>query len=182
MVEKKLITLACAIGILACGACFLPPLPEHRPPPPPPLPQRLALAGIQSIRVSVTNTSELHRLNPSDLARAVTKSINEQVNETGVSAYDQRYAGDAVLEIQVLSESSKPFPSGQKGMVFEVTISATLTRKGGDVMWRETSVAYPIACFFAQADSSDVRNEPSVRNWVMSTLSNRLVNRMTATP
>src|ERR1035438_9069294 len=97
MLEKKLLTLACAAGILACGACFLPPLPEHHRPPP--LPARLALAGIQSIRVSVTNTSESHHLDPSDLALAVTKSINELTNETGVSAYDQRYAGDAVLEI-----------------------------------------------------------------------------------
>jgi len=37
MVEKKLLTLAGVVGILACGACFLPPLPQHEPPPPPAL-------------------------------------------------------------------------------------------------------------------------------------------------
>jgi hypothetical protein len=180
MIEKKLITLACAIGILACGACFLPTLPEHQPPPPP-LP-RLALAGLQSIRVSVTNTSESHHLDPTDLALAVTKSINELTNETGVSAYDQRYAGDAVLEIHVVSESSITIPPGNKGVIFQVTISATLTRKEGDVMWRETNAAYPIACSFAPADSSNVWTEPIVRNWVINALSQRLVHRMTATP
>jgi hypothetical protein len=140
------------------------------------------LAGLQSIRVSVTNTSESHHLDPNDLALAVTKSINELTKETGVSAYDQRYAADAVLEIHVVSESSKPFPSGNKGVIFQVTISATLTRKEGDVMWRETNAAYPIACSFAPADSPNVWNEASVRNWVMSALGQRLVHRMANTP
>lgn len=32
--RKKLLPLAGVAGILACGACFLPPLPEHKPAPP----------------------------------------------------------------------------------------------------------------------------------------------------
>ena len=176
MVEKKLITLACAVRILVCGACFLPPLPEHQPPPPP-LP-RLALAGIQSIRVSVTNTSESHHLDPLDLARAVTKSINEQANETGISAYDQIYAGDAVLAITVLSESATPSTTGDKKVSFLIDISATLTRQDGAVIWRETDAAYPFSYNLTSDHSEDAWQNAFLRTWLTNMLGTGLVHRM----
>jgi hypothetical protein len=175
MIEKKLLTLACAAGILACGACFLPTLPDRQPPPPP---ARLALAGIQSIWVSVTNTSESHRLDPRDLAQAVIKSINEQSHETGVSAYEQRDAADAVLEVTVVSETEKPLPSNNKGVVFEITISATLTRKEGDLMWRETEALDPFSYSLTSDYSGNPLQNASVRAWVTNMLSTRLVYRM----
>lgn len=47
MLEKKLLTLASAAAIVACGACFLPPLPQHPPLPPP---VRSALQSIHRVR------------------------------------------------------------------------------------------------------------------------------------
>ena len=54
MFEKKMLTLCCAIGILAFGACFLPPLPQRQPPPPP---IRSGLRGLSNVEVAVANQS-----------------------------------------------------------------------------------------------------------------------------
>jgi hypothetical protein len=175
MVEKKLLTLACAAGILACGACFLPPLPEHQPPP---LPPRLSLQGIQSIQVSVTNASESHHLNPTDLAQSVIQSINEQATETGVSAYDQRYARDAVLEIIVLSESATPSTTSDKKVSFMIGITATLTRQDGAVIWRETDAKYPFSYNLTSDRSADTWQNAFLRTWLTNMLGTRLVHRM----
>jgi hypothetical protein len=166
MVEKKLITLACAAGILACGACFLPPPPDHPPPP------RLELRGIQSIRIEASNVSKSRHLDPSALAWGVAGSINERTRITGVSATAQTEAGttDAVLQIIVVSESAQTFPSGGNRLSLLVRISATLTRQDGQVMWRETDAEYPGSYHFTSANSADIWNEPDLQNSVASTV------------
>jgi hypothetical protein len=179
MLEKKLLTLACAAGILACGACFG---PISSPPPlPPPL---LDLHGIQSIQVVVTSVSESHHLNLSDLAGRVTYFINWQTQHTGVSAYAQQQAepGDAVLQITILSEtvdlSSSPPLTARKKLPFLIKVSATLTRQDGQVIWHETDAEYLVHYSFKPEDSSDVWKDTFLRNYVTNQLSSRLVHRM----
>jgi hypothetical protein len=175
MVEKKLLTLACAVGILACGACFLPPLPEHQPPPP-----RIELQGIQSIRVAAANVSELHHIDPSALAKAVANSIELRARETGVNATAQGSAGpaDAVLAITVLSESAILSLSSNKRLSLLINVSATLTRQDGAVIWRETDAAYQFSYSLRSDDSEDVWQSAFLRTWVTNMLSTRIVNRM----
>jgi hypothetical protein len=182
MLEKKLVTLLCAAGILACGACFLPPLPQRPPPPPPP---HLDLQGIQSIRVEVTNNSESHHLDPSDLAQAVANSINWQGKETRVDVHVQKEAcdDDAVLAIVIVNESAALGATAAKGdpnkeWLFEVKISATLTRKDGQVVWSETDSGPRFSRKLAQTDPAEVWNDPIVRNSLTLALGNRLVYRM----
>jgi hypothetical protein len=174
MVEKKLITLACAIGILACGACFLPPMPYH------PLPPHLELQGIQSIRVEAANVSESHHLDPPVLANAVANSIELQARETGVSAYDRRYAGvgAAVLQINVLSESATTSLSSDKRLSVVINVSATLTRQDGQVIWRETDAPYRFGYNLRPDDSEDVWQSAFLRTWVTNLLGTELVHRM----
>jgi len=108
----------------------------------------------------------------------VTKSINEQANETGISAYDQRYAGDAVLAITVLSESATPSTTGDKKVSFLIDISATLTRQDGAVIWRETDAAYPFSYNLTSDHSEDAWQNAFLRTWLTNMLGTGLVHRM----
>jgi hypothetical protein len=136
MVKKKLLTLAGVVGILACGACFLPELPQHTTPPPPPV--HIWLDGVQSIRVEVANASPSHHLDSAALARKIADAINEQSWKTKVNAHvgKQAEGEDAVLAITVLSETAVPAKSGR--LTFLIKDSATLTRLDGALVWRET--------------------------------------------
>jgi hypothetical protein len=182
MLEKKLVTLACAVGILSCGACFLPPLPQ-RPPPPPPL-QQLDLQGIQSIRVEVTNDSESHHLDPSELAQAVANSINWRNRETGVNAHVQKEAGDgdAILAVAIVNENAT---SGQPAAAnrdeewfFQITATAVLTKHDGQVVWSETNGVLQFSRKFTQKDPAELWNDPIVRNWLALAVGNRVTYRM----
>ena len=181
MLAKKLVTLVCAAGILACGACFLPPLPQHPPPPPP---RKLDLQGIQSIRVEVTNASEFHHHDPSDLAQAVANAINWRTRETGVNAHIQKEAGDgdAVLAITVLSETATPETTpesdGSTRWSFIVETSATLTKLNGQRVWHETEVNFRVNRSFAQQDPALLWKEPTLAPWLSGALSQRVVYRM----
>jgi len=179
MLEKKLVTLVCAAGILACGACFLPPLPQHRPQPPQ---VQLDLQGVQSIRVEVTNNSEPHHLDPSELAQAIANSINWRTKETGVNAHVQKEAGDAILAITVLNESvtseTTPANGGAVRWTFEVKTSASLTKLNGQTLWHYTEADSRFSRNFALEGHADAWRDPVLQNWLLASLSQRLVYRM----
>jgi hypothetical protein len=178
MVEKKLLTLAGVVGILACGACFLPPLPQHKPVPPP---IRFGLDGVQSIRVEVANASPSHHLDPAALAQKIAETINGQSWKTKVNAHVGKEAGgeDAVLAITVLSESVEPAPAAKNGrMTFLIKDSATLTRRDGTLVWRETEAGNWITHNVVEENAADAWKVPGVVDGVDRALSARLVFRM----
>jgi hypothetical protein len=178
MVEKKLLTLAGVVGILACGACFLPPLPQHKPEPPP---IHNGLDGVQSIRVEVANASPSHHLDSADLARKIADAINEESWRTKVNAHvgKEAEAEDAVLAITVLSETVEPATPTKTGRItFRVMDSATLTKPGGALVWRETEAGNWIECNVAEDNAADAWNVPGLVNGVDKALSDRLVFRM----
>ncbi|MGH9598621.1 MAG: hypothetical protein ACRD27_02055 [Terracidiphilus sp.] len=179
--EKKLITLACAIGILLCGACFLPP---PRPKPFPPIPIRIDLQGIRSIRVEATNASGTPHLVPADIEYEVSDYINLATRKTVVSAPFRKGGdpGDALLKITVLSESaqleSQGPPAGFEQWSLGIGISATLTKQDGHVLWRESQPVYWLTHDFLAKESKGGWNDLAVRSWAVDGLSHELVNRM----
>jgi len=175
MVEKKLLTLAGVVGILACGACFLPPLPQHEPPPPP---VRNGFDGVHSIRVEVTNASPSHHLDRAALAQKIAETINEQSWKTKVIAHVGKEAGDenAVLVITVLSETVVSAKPGR--MTFLLKDSAALTRLDGTLVWRETEAGNWITRHVDEENAADAWKEPGLVNRVDKELSDRLVFRM----
>jgi hypothetical protein len=179
MVEKKLLTLAGVLGILACGACFLPPLPQHKPAPPP---IRNGLDGVQSVRVEVANASPSHHLDSDDLARKIAGAINEQSWKTKVSAHVGKEAGgeDAVLVITVLSETAEPAKSSKSGdLTFLIKDSATLTRLDGALVWRETEAKnWLMQSADNEAYAAAAWKVPNFLNQVDKELSDRVVSRM----
>jgi hypothetical protein len=177
--RKKLLTLAGVVGILACGACFLPPLPQHKPVPPP---IRFGLDGVQSIRVEVANASSSHYLDSAALERKIADAINEQSWKTKVSAHVGKEAGgeDAVLNITVLSETVEPAPAAETGrLTFVIKDSATLTRLNGALLWRETEAGNWL---MQSADNEEhaaaAWKVPGFLNQVDKELSDRVVFRM----
>jgi hypothetical protein len=175
MFEKKLLTLAAMVGILACGACFLPPLSQNEPLPPP-IPN--GLDGVQSIRVEVANASPSHHLDSADLALKIAETINQQSWKTRVNAHVRKEAGDgdAVLAVTVLSETVGSAKPGR--VTFLLKDSATLTRLDGTLVWRETEVGNWITRNFADENAADVWKAPDLVDWVSKALSDRLVFRM----
>ncbi len=171
MVEKKLLTLVCVAGILACGACLLPPLPRHEPPPPP---VRTGLNGVQSIQVVVTNASPSHHLDSAALARRIAETFNAQSWTTKVNAHvgKEPENEDAVLAVTVLSETVEPAKTGR--MTFLIKDSATLTRLDGALAWRETEVGNWISRDVVEQNQPDAWKLPGLVDGV----SERLVFRM----
>jgi hypothetical protein len=183
MLRKRLLTLACVAGILAFGACFLPPLPPspHREPPPSPYAN---LQGIHSIGVDVTNSSESHHVDPTVLARAVVENINWRASANGVYAHVKNVVSgeEGLLEIEVLSENAlSSSPSAVVGMVtrnFKVEMSATLKSNDGKVLWHAARASYPVSQDFPVDYSADPWNESLSQRRLADALSNALVYRM----
>jgi hypothetical protein len=182
MLSKKLVTLACAAGILACGACFLPPLPVHGPPPPP---LRLDLQGIHRIRVEVTDASATHHLDAPQLASWIASQITAQARRAGVTGFaaGQTSDEDAVLTVSILSESANLQSSvstsdGKQNREIEVSLAAALTRRDGQAVWRESDGSYRASRLLAQEPEADLWKEPVVQGWLIRGVGNRLVYRM----
>jgi len=136
MLGKKLLTLACVLGILACGACFG-PIIEH-------LPIVRALANARSIQVVVTNVSPTRHVDPSLFADALVEALNQPYQEgiepASISATDavQGTTADAILKVILLKESARPLHDLFQPPGFwknSVTLSATLTSRDGRVHW-----------------------------------------------
>lgn len=141
MRRKKLFTAACAAGILACGACFLPP---PRPAAPPLAPD---LRASRRIRVEVANVSPTQHTPPPRFSRTLVEQMNYRLARANIKARTNTdaQAGDAVLHIEILQESvtSKPAPSfpRQAGVVFNFSVifNGTLTAANGAVIWHVTN-------------------------------------------
>lgn len=164
MLKKKLLTLACAVGILACGACF-----STWGPPTPPLAPRIKSNGVHSIDVEVTNVSESQHIDSSTLARLVAESVNGYSNDTKVKAHARHEAGtdDTVLKITILDESaardpSRVLPSDMLPWSIDVSLSATLTQKDGQVLWQEKEDHYRVPSWSKAVETTYPWKDPNV--------------------
>ncbi|MGA9070132.1 MAG: hypothetical protein WB424_07750 [Terracidiphilus sp.] len=177
MVKKKLLTLVAVMGILACGACFMGPLPERTPPPAPPTIHG-TFDGIQKIRVEVENTSPSHHLDSDALARKIADTINEQSWKLKINAHvgKQAEGEDAVLVVTILSETAEPAKSGR--VRFLIKDSAKLMKLQSVLLWGETDAENSIGHYFAKGASTDVWTLPVLVDAVGKELSINLVNRM----
>jgi hypothetical protein len=181
MLGKKLLTLACAAGILGSGACFLPPLPQHVPPPPP---IRLDLQGIQKIRVEVTNKSESQYLLPDALANFIANRLIARASTAHVEASPQEEAidEDAVLAVTVLDEAATPIAplSHGEGNAWDirVRVAAVLTRKDGKVVWQESDGVYQFNRPSQPETPDQLWKDFALRNGLTIALGDRLAYRL----
>jgi len=131
MQRKKLITLAAVAGILACGACFLPPPHE----PPPPLPP--TLAAVYTIAIQVEDTTTENRLDPVPMSEATARNFNRLWADFRVRAkpFGAEGKSDAVLKITIRRKTKSCRPSGGKLFCsYEMIASFTVTAADGGVL------------------------------------------------
>jgi len=165
MLKKKLLTLACAVGILSFGACFA---PIERPPIARPL------AGARMILVTVTNASPSHSLDSAAFASAIVLQLNGDYHEGfqrgSIKAVSEAPPGDAdaTLNVIILSEGARKyreFLSSASSWNISIKVSATLVGRDGRVIWSDGNIAlsdrYP-----AQSGSSSFNWEALNQNMV----------------
>jgi hypothetical protein len=131
MRRKKLLTLGCAAGILACGACFLPPPHE----PPPPLPPNLA--AVHTIAIQVEDTTTENRLDPVPMSEATARNFNRLWADFRVRAkpFGAESKSDSVLRITVRRKTESCSLSGGKMFCsYEMIASFTVTAADGSVL------------------------------------------------
>jgi len=166
MQVKKLITVAGALGILACGACFLPP-PERRPPPP----LIPALQGVKTIVVVATNSSSTHHIDTDRLAAALAKQINSRHGDTKIRGLVGTAAGpaDATLSVNIREESATSAYVDKSGRTtlwtFEPKVSAKLTGADGQILWQEKEQVHQVKEAFATNDEADAWRRFSKLEW-----------------
>jgi hypothetical protein len=178
MVRKQLLTVVCLLGILACGACFLPPLPA-----PPPRPPRLDLHRSQGIRVEVTNVSATHHVDSGQMSQWLAEAINRQRRPTipPARAGGEPMAGDAVMQVSIVGESLTPVTTDRETSDAarpEVTLDATLTRPDGAIVWREMNYPYRSNIGILVPAAGDPWSSTGVQGWVQYYLCNRLAGRL----
>lgn len=175
MLEKKLLTLGCAMGILACGACFYPPPggPPAGPPLPPLRPRvRINLDGSRRILVRVTNVSETHHVDPVPVGSWIAESINTQSEGDAPIAIagNETTPWDAVLQVSIVKESASETatqsPAGTSREAVQLNIDATLTLPDGTVVWRETNRPYRSGDWGLLANSADPWSPANLGHWI----------------
>jgi len=185
MIGKKLITLACAVGILLCGACFR---AAYAPPPTPPL---RPLAGIRSIYVTVANQSAARHLEPGELSQRLADAFNWKTIQTHLEAQTSgdTAATDAVLAISVLDEDGGPTdrPAGQDSVVwaFHFKVSSTLTRRDGQLIWSDAGSSYTAFYSFHKTGRPDFApgwDQPGLARSLGDQVARQLVNKLVFLP
>jgi hypothetical protein len=176
MLKKKLLTIAGVVGILACGACFLPPIHNGPPSPPPPLPLP-QLHGIRTVRVIVTDNSIPAHIDTQFMAIAVVKYINLLSANDGIAAHAGGDPADADLTIAISNERAalkqvEPF-DGSESWLFEFTFSESLKNANGMILKQRSNIPVRVTYTLQAKHSADVWNVPNAREQYGLSLSYR---------
>ena len=137
MVKQQIVTAACVAGILACGACFLPPIP-NRPPRPPAAPVR----QLQPLQIVVSSQAAEPHLDTSQLARELARALAGR-KDGAIQAFpageEQVAAGE--LRLVLLEEWAtpvgEPTPAHleQTTWLYRFRLTVTIAGADGLVSW-----------------------------------------------
>lgn len=182
MLEKKLLTVACALGILLCGACFLPP--AGNPPPRPPLtPPLIASRGVHSICVKVENLSATGHIDSNLVLGWIVGYINsyDAAGWPRAARCDGPISIDVTLQISISNESATAeeadSASPEAGYRYSAQVDAVLTARDGRVLWREASPIHQSRRFPAPG-SADPWKSIAVETWLHYDVCHSLVRRV----
>jgi hypothetical protein len=174
MLKKKLLTIAGVLGILACGACFLPPIHTGPPaPPPPPRPIQIP-ADVQAVRVVVIDNSIPAQIDTQSIAASVADFINRTRSGHGIAAHAGKEAADADLEIAIAGENAtliKAWPSdGTESWSFSFRLTVLLVRNGNKVVSQRPNLPVQFQVVLPPQHPADVWSIPEVRQACISNI------------
>ncbi len=164
MLKKKLLTIAGVLGILACGACFLPPI-HTRPPAPLPPPIRLP-EDIHTVRVVVSDNSIPAQIDTQAIANSVAEYINLIDGGQGASAHAGGEPGDSELEIAIANEDAsleKVFPDGTESWTFHFIFAVVLVRSNGKIVSQKPNVPVEFQLMLPPKHPADIWSIRDVR-------------------
>jgi hypothetical protein len=182
MLRKKLLTIACVVGILAGGACFLPPIKNT--PTYPPAPLRDELRGIKTIDLFVDDGSGSHFLVPGRVMGLIAGNADARERQTHISCLFRATPRpkDAVLRITLLDESATPRApiSSQSAPLWllQLTVDAKLTGPDGQILWQQQKVTYSHNESIQTNDPAEAWKDPKVSHWLFTEFSDRLLGAM----
>ena len=160
MLDKQLVTLGSAIGILAMGACFLPPSRSRSYPLPP------YLGSIQTIAINVEDVTGANTMKSESMSTETAASFNRQWSEFPIHAVPQRAdaQSDVVLHIVVTQKSFSHLRSAGNRELWEFQISSelTLTSKDGRILWSKPNRATRLSRWFAASAGMPSWNDRGV--------------------
>ncbi|HTV16565.1 MAG TPA: hypothetical protein VMD92_15850 [Acidobacteriaceae bacterium] len=123
MDRKKLLTASSVVGLLACGACFLPP----------PRPPRMHPLGSESVYVKVTDLSQPPLVDGDAFGRSVAQDINAKTHRPTARCGGEVTSDDAVLQVFLIRETATAGPSSPGAFEWTLTFTtyATLSAPSG---------------------------------------------------
>ena len=137
MRQKKLLTAACFLGILACGACFLPE--PHAPPPP--LPP--ALAAVHKLAIQVKDATGEKQPDTTQISDATVRQFNRLWSDYPIRAvpFHDAKSAEALLTILILREtaSCSAGRNGAQFCMFDLQVSFSVTGNDGRVLLSKPS-------------------------------------------
>ncbi|HUB52001.1 MAG TPA: hypothetical protein VL986_07635 [Terracidiphilus sp.] len=173
MVKMKLLTVAAILAIIACGACFLPPIMDRQPTAPPP-PRPPKLTGISTVRVFVIDNSIPADIDTAAAAAEVVQSINHSGSKA-ITAHAGGEPGDADLNIAINNDAATLFrvwPSDRtESWSFTFNISELLIRTDGRTLWRRVDFPVGVTRVLLPNHAEDVWKESDVMNDCVQSLS-----------
>jgi hypothetical protein len=165
MLKKKLLTIAGVVGILACGACFLPPIHTGPPTPLPPPPIHLP-EDIHTVRVVVTDNSVPAHIDTQALANSVAAYINLIDRGQGASAHADDEPGDSELEIKIANGDASlenVLPDGTESWTFHFTFAVVLVRSNGRIVSQKPNMQVEFQLMLPPKHPADIWSIGDVR-------------------
>ena len=164
MLRPKVLTVAAVLGILACGACFLPPLPQPKRKLPP------YLAGVHTVAIQVEDLSTSDPFDSGAMSTATAASFNRLWTDFPVHAEPLHSVNtaDATLHIAILykykSASLSRGPDGGEVWDFQIAANFTLMARDGRLLWQQFGKTRNFARWFQAAPTPSLWNSREVVN------------------
>lgn len=135
MWQPKVLTVAGVLTILACGACFLPPIPPPRPRVPPPL------TGVTVLAIQVEDGSGSEPFQDEPIIRQTATQFNRLWQEYPVHAIPWKpgITCDEILRITVLNKSIVPGQTsgGKQSLELEIVADFSIIAPSGVLLWQQ---------------------------------------------
>jgi hypothetical protein len=160
MRRKKLLTVVSVIGLLACGACFLPP----------PRPARIHLRGFENMVVTVTDRSGAPLVDKDEFGQSVAAAINMDARSDSFTTHfgGETTPKDAVLQVLIVRETATPEPMSPGVFDWTLTFATdiTVTRATGVALGHLPSRYFRWKGSLPASSAELAWRDPKVRTWL----------------